>query len=111
MSMSELSAPSVGGVQFAANVSESVPLAVYLKMVHCPMPPAPVPSPQFASLSIVGAGITNVTACPVAVGRLIDGGESEPVSPGAQKSPVCGRVGVDGSLTISPGTYVTTMPP
>src|SRR6266850_6100390 len=93
----------VAGVQFVENVSESVPLAVYLKIVHFPVPPPAVPSPQLALFEIVGSWVTRNVLLPVTVGRGIAGADAYPVSPGAQKSPVCVTVLVVGNVTTRPG--------
>src|SRR6266540_351641 len=94
----------VAGLQFTENVSASVPLAVYLKTVHFPVAPPPLPSTQFASFEIAGSRVTRLVLLPVAVGRGISGADAYPVSPGAQKSPVCVTVLVAGNVTTRPGT-------
>ena len=55
MSISDASvAPTVAGVQFTVNCSESVPFALYLNIVHFPVAPPAMPSAQFASFETKG---------------------------------------------------------
>jgi len=97
MSISDTSvAATVGGVQLALKLERVVPLAVYLKIVQAPRPPAAVPSPQFASLLTDGNRVMNFVLLPVSVGRTSAGADAYPVSPRAQKSPVCVTVLVRG---------------
>src|SRR5437660_2831707 len=104
MSISEASvAATVAGVQFTLKVSESVPSATYLKIVHLPTPPAPVPSPQFASFKMDGTWVTYLKASPVVEGVGIVGADAYPVS-GTQKSPVCVTVPDVGNVTTRPDT-------
>ncbi len=60
----------VAGVQFTVNCSESVPLATYLKIMHRPVAPDPVPSAHCASF--IGENIVPMKCVlePVTVGRF-----------------------------------------
>src|SRR6266704_6716202 len=87
--------------------SESVPVATYLKIRQFPIPPAPVPSPQSASLFCDTPFAMKTVLCPVTVGKAICGAVAYPVSAGLHKLPVCTGGVARGSVTCSPGTYVT----